>query len=224
MTVRNSLERAAGFILDLLYPETAVCRGCGHISDEGCLCAACRKELRETGLASTWEWREVNGVSVYSLRPHEGLARKLVIRLKHQAEACLAEELMSLLQPVPGFLHFSPDTVITWVTMPESRLRTRYIDHGRLLAEAAGRQLNLPVQRLLDRKDQPGKTQARLGRQERERNLKDVFSPAGRICFPVLLVDDVLTTGATISRCTEALRSGGAAEVTALTITYALGE
>ena len=60
-----------------------------------------------------------------------------------------------------------------------------------------------------------------LKREAREANLKNAFLPAGKISFPVLLVDDVLTTGTTARRCAEALRAGGADSVTVLTITRA---
>ena len=207
------------FIKDVVYPENAICRACGRIADSGCLCSACREELTFSGSAFSWEWKDVDGVRVYSMRPHDGAARTLVIRLKHQAEACLAGELADLILPVPAFLSFPSDTVVTWVTMPESRRRDRSIDHGKLLAEAVAERLGLQSGQLLLRADSSSGTQASLGRAQRLRNLENVFSAACPIDFPVLIVDDVLTTGTTISRCAGALRRAGALDITGLTIT-----
>ena len=197
---------------------------CGRISAGGILCGECRSRLRSDGMVSAWDREDLEAdLPAYSIRPHTGVARRLVLRLKHSAEKCVAEELADLIMPMPGFITFSPDTVVTWVPMPESRFRERCIDHGRVLAEAAALRLNLPCRPLLSRLDTRQKTQASLGSRARKTNLAGVFSPAEKIRFPVLLVDDVLTTGTTARRCAEALRAGGAREITVLAFTRATG-
>ena len=211
------------FLLDLVYPEGAVCRACGKVSDGEILCPACRIALKSDGSLFRWETEELDpDLTAYFLTPHTGIARTLVLRLKHHAEACAARPLADLMLPLPKDFSFSPDTVVTWVTMPESRRRDRMIDHGRTLAEAAARQLNLPCRQLLLRRETRQKNQASLNREGREANLKNAFLPMEDISFPVLLVDDVLTTGTTARRCAEALRSGGAKEVSVLTFTRAV--
>jgi len=211
------------FLLDLVYPEGAVCRACGKISDGEVLCPACRTALQSNGTLFRWGTEELDpDLTAYFLTPHTGIARTLVLRLKHHAEACAARPLADLMLPLPKDFSFSPDTVVTWVTMPESRRRDRMIDHGRTLAEAAARQLNLPCRQLLLRRETRQKNQASLNREGREANLKNAFLPMEDISFPVLLVDDVLTTGTTARRCAEALRSGGAKEVSVLTFTRAV--
>ena len=169
-----------------------------------------------------WDTEELDPeLTAYFLTPHTGIARTLILRLKHQAEACAVRPLADLLLPLPKGLPFSPDTVVTWVTMPENRRRDRMIDHGRLLAEAAAAQLHLPCRQLLIRRETRQKNQASLNRAAREENLKNAFEPREKIAFPVLLVDDVLTTGTTARRCAEALRKGGAEKVSVLTFTRA---
>ena len=218
------LPRLKVFLLETVYPERAVCRACGRISEGGVLCRECESRLRSDGTLNAWDREELEeGLFAYSLRPHTGVARQLVIRLKHSAEKCLAEELAGLVLPLPETVVFPPDTVVTWVPMPESRRRERCIDHGKLLAEAAAARLNLPCRPLLSRADTGNRPQARLGGKARTSNLAGVFSPAGKITFPVLLVDDVLTTGTTARRCAEALRAGGAGNITVLAFTRAVG-
>lgn len=218
------LPRVRGFLLETVYPERAVCRACGRISQGGVLCGSCESRLRADGTVMAWEREELeNGLDAYIIRPYTGVARQLVIRLKHSAEKCLAEELGNLLLPLPAHPSFPKETVVTWVPMPESRKRERCIDHGRLLAEAAAERLGLECRQLLRREETGDRPQATLNRAQREANLARAFRPAGKIDFPVLLTDDVLTTGTTARRCAAALREGGAESVTVLAFTRALG-
>ena len=217
------LGRSVGARLrDLVYPEGALCCACGRMSDGEALCPACREALRNDGFTFAWDREEISpGLEAWGLRPHRGIHRTLVLRLKHNTEARAAGLLADLVLPLPEGFSLPPETVVTWVTMPASRLRERAIDHGELLARGVAERLGLPCRQLLLRRDTRGKPQARLSAGERVRNLQDVFGTAGPIDFPVLLVDDVRTTGTTIARCAEALKAAGATRVTALTMTYA---
>ena len=103
--------------------------------------------------------------------------------------------------------------------MPESRRRDRAIDHGRLLAEAFAEKLSLPCRQLLLRRDRRERHQVGLGAEQRAANLQGAFSAGEKISFPVLIVDDVRTTGTTLCRCAEALRAGGADRIFAITVT-----
>ena len=213
-------KSAADWVKDVLWPEGAFCCACGRITDGGGLCAACRESLRYDGAFFAWERVDpAPDLPAWSLRPHDGVPRELVIRLKYGAEARAARLLSELLLPVPEDVSFPPDTVVTWVTMPESRRRERCIDHGRLLAETFASKLSLPCRQLLSRRDRREKRQASLGAKQRLANLEGAFSPMETIAFPVLIVDDVRTTGTTLCRCADALRAGGAEQIFALTVT-----
>ena len=174
------LPQVRQFLLETVFPERAVCRTCGRITDGGVLCKDCRSRLQSDGMTMAWDREELEpGLDAYVLRPHTGVARQLVLRLKHSAEKCVADELADLILPVPDHVSFPPDTVVTWVPMPEGRRRERCIDHGRVLAEAAAARLNLSCRPLLLRLDTGDKPQATLGRTDREANLSRAFAPAG---------------------------------------------
>ena len=213
---KQSLE----WLKDVLWPEGAFCCACGRVTDGAALCSACREELRSSGFVHAWDMEELEpGFTAWSLRPHSGVARELVIRLKFNAEARAAKLLADLVLPLPEHFSFPPDTVITWITMPESRRRDRFIDHGRLLAEAFAEKLSLPCRQLLLRRDRREKRQVNLTAAQREANLAGAFRPKENITFPVLIIDDVRTTGTTLRRCAAALREGGAEQIFALTAT-----
>lgn len=219
----GTAERAAAaWLRDAVWPETALCCACGRVTGGEILCPSCRLDLQAQGYVFSWDQAEpAPGVTAWGLRPHEGIHRILIHRLKYDAEARAAEALASLVLPLPEALSFSAETVVTWVTMPESRRRNRAIDHGRLLAETIARQLSLPCRQLLLRRDKREKSQVTLSETGRKANLKGAFEPLEKISFPVLLIDDVRTTGTTIARCAEALRKGGAEQITAITVTRA---
>ncbi len=216
------LTRAvAAWFRDVIWPEGAFCCACGRISDGEALCESCRQKLYNDGFFRAWDRIDpAPDFPAWSLRPYDGVARLLVLRLKYNAEACAVKQLVSLMLPLPENVSFSPETIVTWVTMPESRRRDRGIDHGRLLAEAVAEKLSLPCRQLLLRRDSMHeKRQVTLTAHQRSENLRGAFVAKEPITFPVLLVDDVRTTGNTLLRCAEALRAAGADRISALTMT-----
>ena len=215
-------KRLASWLKDVVWPEGALCCACGRLSGEDGLCDACRASLLNDGVLFAWDRDDPEpGLTAWSLRPHAGVPRQLVLRLKYNAEARAARLLASLLLPLPEDFVLPPDTVVTWVTMPESRRRERAIDHGRVLAETFAEKLELPCRQLLNRRDKHEHRQATLNREQRTANLAGAFTPGEKITFPVLLIDDVRTTGTTLRRCAEALRKGGAEKISAITVTAA---
>ncbi len=216
------LRKMTAEFREIVYPEGALCQGCGKISDGRCLCPDCRKDLLHNGMLYAWERRDLGGVQAWSARGHTGLPRRLILRLKYHADACVAEELAEMLLSLPEELRISPNTIVTWVPMPARRRRERCVDHGRLLAEASARKLRLLCRPLLERKDGNDHTQEGLSGERRRRNLSRAYAPLQKITFPVLLVDDVLTTGTTAMRCIDALRKAGATDITVLTFTHTI--
>jgi predicted amidophosphoribosyltransferase len=107
-------------------------------------------------------------------------------------------------------------SVVTWAPTSRARQRERGFDQAELLARAVARELHRPCRALLRRMPGPPQT----GRPARDRASGVTFAPRGvrRGCPPrVLLVDDVLTTGATLSAAANALTTIGATSLVAVT-------
>lgn len=101
---------------------------------------------------------------------------------------------------------------ITWVPLSRRRKAARGFDQALALARAVAPRLDLPLIPLLRRVADPG-PQARRGGDERRRAMLDAFAGTRTAPARVLLVDDVLTTGATASSCAAALLEAGAREI-----------
>ena len=113
-----------------------------------------------------------------------------------------------------------PDAV-TWVPLSRRRLSERGFDQARALAEAVSAASSVGTVPLLERTLdlQP---QARRRGEERRAAMAGAFRPVGPCPARVILVDDVLTTGATAGACARALREAGARHVTVLTAARAV--
>jgi predicted amidophosphoribosyltransferase len=96
------------------------------------------------------------------------------------------------------------------------RRRVRGFDPAGTLARALAGRLDLPLSHALVRRDRAAR-QTRAGRATRRESGRIVIEAAAAVAGPVLLVDDVHTTGATLDACARALVAAGAARVNAVT-------
>lgn len=207
----KALRRADRALLDLVYPADAVCLLCGRAAGGALLCPECSGALDACALPedehAAWLYADAAG--------------RLVRMLKERATAPAAEVLARGIAEKLARADVPPDAVITPVPMPAARLGERGIDHGLTLAQALGRQTGLAVRPLLKRKAKNARTQRGLSAEERLRNVRDAFAPLDPIPETAVLVDDVLTTGATVTACAECLRAAGCRRVIILTATRA---
>ena len=111
---------------------------------------------------------------------------------------------------VPGGL--PPADVVTWVPLARRRRAERGYDQAKAIAVALGHRLELPAVRLLRRPVATGPQTSRTGA-ERRTAMAGAFAAVRACPARVLLVDDVLTTGATVAACADALLGAGAREV-----------
>lgn len=143
-------------------------------------------------------------------------ARPLVTALKNRGRRdlvpWLADRLCVRASPPQG-------AVVTWAPTGTSRRRARGFDQAELLARALARRWGLPCERLLVRQRGP----AQAGRTAPERRANPAFAAPRRCPHVVVLVDDVTTTGATLTAAARAVRASGARSVTGAVVARAGG-
>jgi predicted amidophosphoribosyltransferase len=150
----------------------------------------------------------------------DGPVRRAVHRLKFAGWRPVANALAAAMAMAWETTGWSPEA-ITWVPLSRLRLASRGYDQAKALALAVAPRLGVQAVPLLRRVGDPG-PQARRGGAARRDAMRGVFEAARLPPARVLLVDDVLTTGATGGACAEALREAGAAEVGLLTAARAV--
>jgi predicted amidophosphoribosyltransferase len=145
-----------------------------------------------------------------ALLDYEGTAREVVARLKYRNHRA---SLTWLAAGVAGLLHAGEVDVVTWAPTTDARRRQRGFDHAELLARAVARRHHLPCRALLLRAGGTHQT----GRNLAERRQAGGFRPLRPLHgVQVALVDDVVTTGATMAAAGVALRRAGARGVIGL--------
>lgn len=179
------------------------CRCCGRPGVEGDCCRDCRGR----GFSFDCARQAVR---------FDPVVRRAVHRLKYSGQTCLARPLALLaVELVNG--GGSVPRFITWIPPSPERLRATGVDHARLIAQTVAGELGVcsgPTLRRV-RKRPPQMT---LAPQERRLNLQGAFAAPGPVPPVVTVVDDVFTTGSTVSEAGRALKAAGARMVGALCV------
>lgn len=201
---------------NLIFP--ARCLFCGKLVPPGeCICEDCRKERPQAPFLRRYSLpgAGAEGFSVFSAAAYEGGFRKTLYRYKFRGEKGLSKPLGKLLAETAGQTGQSFDGV-TWVPMTKAKKRKRGYDQSELLARAAAKELGLSCLPLLE-KVRETETQHQLPRRQRLSNVKSAYR-AGQEAQgkALLLVDDIVTTGATLRECAKVLAEAGAVRVTGL--------
>ncbi|HEX9774088.1 MAG TPA: ComF family protein [Actinomycetota bacterium] len=212
-------------LTELFFPRACLsCRATGHrflcpaceaaFPAIGPSCARCSRPLpapapRCSDCAHDPAFSRARAVATYA-----GVARDALMTLKfggeRRAAAALAERMASL-APAADVATFVP---------PSAGLGLGAYNTAEELARAVARLLRMPCRPLLAKVRRTA-DQASLGRERRRRNLAGAFR-SRPVRGRVLLVDDVMTTGATADACARALREAGAEDVGVLTFTRAV--
>lgn len=195
------------------FPETCAC--CELPSLDGAICRGCRRDwISAEGIDASPPLAWIQAPYRYA----SGLA-DLVPRMKFQRQRVLARALgLALLETTSR-----PNGL--WVLVPiplhRSRLIERTFNQAREIALPLARAWRQPLRCLLE-KARATPAQSTLSAQERENNLRGAFRARGKVDGQsILLIDDVMTTGTTLSTAARTLLRAGAHQVAALVVARA---
>lgn len=201
-------------IASLLYPGR--CVFCHRIIDgENGTCPDCVKNLPYTTHAGAVTKGEFFARCVSPLY-YEGVVRESLLRYKFDDRSIYAEIYGKYVADCVR-QHFSGEyDLISWVPLSRKRLRKRGYDQAELLARATAAELGEePVRLLRKTRDIPAQSGIK-GEEKRRANVLGVYEAVDAELMrgkTVLLMDDIVTTGATLSECARTLRMAGAGKV-----------
>ncbi len=243
MSARELAKQWLDIGLGFLYPEA--CQICGNAratAIEGYVCQSCSRQARfivppycercglpfEGEITATFQCANCRDMELHFRHARSAVvARDVVLEMIHRYKyqhALWAEPFLAGLltrQAGPELARESWDLIIP-VPLHPTRRRERGFNQAERLAECLSRATRIPLDAKLLRRTELTPTQTRLSRTERARNVERAFAvrPGRKLAAGTraVLVDDVLTTGATTSACARALRAAGAGEVCVWTV------
>ena len=204
--------RAVSAVLDLLYPRKCILCGALLRREETDLCGDCR---RETAEFCRYNRKIPNIADFTAVWYYEDQVRESLIRYKFYNQRSYAPA-YGRMMALKVLEHLEMPDVITWVPVSRRRKWERGYDQVELLARAVGRELALPVEKLLDKYRHNAAQSGLDSAAARRANVLGVYRPHQNAQIRgrrILLLDDILTTGATASECARVLRTAGAEEI-----------
>ena len=211
--------RFAGWLskaADTAMPHINKCVICGIEKDVvDSLCSPCRDDITSLEHGDT----SAKGFDAFSVYDYSGDIAKLVRSYKYNGKRYLADFMATqMAKALDGDY-----SAVCHVPLHKKRLAQRGFDQAELLAKSISVKTGIPFAHVIER-TRNTKTQVSLGQKQRQENMKGAFVAVGDISGNVLLIDDVLTTGATTAECAQVLMGAGAGAVFIITFARSIGD
>ena len=217
---------------DLLEEDAPFCPPCSLATEPVPLpgCPRCGEPVEEVGPCGRCRFRPPPFRAAHAAFVHTGPLARAIHRFKYEGHSALALPLARALAAeaapwLETLQRRGPPPSLVPIPLHRWRLIRRGYDQAALLTRGLARATGLFLQPGLLRRIRPTRRQVGLTEAERTENVHGAFAVNGPLPdAPVLLVDDVLTTGATARAASDALREAGARWVYVLTLARAVGE
>lgn len=194
-------------ILDFLFPKK--CIGCGKFGSY--VCASCQVGIWEPEIS--FKPRELDGL--ICLWAYDGLVKKIIKNAKYNGRFDTLRFLI-----YNSKFEIQNNLVVVPVPLYKDRLSERGFNQAEVIAKEVSKIHKIPVMNLLTRIKDTGHQTLR-NKEERLNAIKGAFAltpNSYRLASEVLLVDDVITTGATLSECAKVLKRAGVNRVYGLVL------
>ena len=203
--------------LNVLFPPK--CPFCNHVVDDIGICPDCEKKIPWLKEGESI-WHGPENLRCAGALSYEGAVREGLLRFKFHGASAAGDVLGQLVAQCAAEQFAGEFDVVTWVPVSRKRLRERGYDQAEILARAACRIWETePVQLLKKAVNTPAQSGLHDAAARRA-NVLGVYEPVTEnvVGKKILLLDDIVTTGATLGEGVRVLREAGAADVMCLTL------
>ena len=234
LSARYSLYRSIWSGLDLLFPP--VCGGCGKSGSRWCndcqqkvprlldpICEVCGIPVDEAGRCVDCQRARPRFRALRSWSAFDAPVRNALHRLKYRRDIGLGDALAAQMSGFVTQLNWPLDLIVP-VPLGRKRMQERGYNQVGLISRPLSMAMEIAYAPDALTRVRETRSQVGLTKTQRQDNVRGVFQARamrvkGRV---ILVVDDVATTGSTLSSCAEALYAAGARDVFALTVSRAL--
>ena len=217
MGAAGILKEIGQSLLTFIYPLS--CPSCGdRILDDSIICPSCLDEITEKATQYGGGSRSIDHVDrVVVLLPYDSRTRSLIHGLKYYGTREIGIVLGEMIGQSLSSDSFPDNTTIVPIPLHDLKLRDRGYNQSEMIATGIMETTGLAVNTSLVERVKETGTQTKLTAEERQENVRDVFAfQGGKVLGgnDVIIVDDVLTTGATVSECARVLKENGVGRIT----------
>lgn len=205
-------KKLTKFVLDLLFPLS--CTGCG--AHDTLLCASCLNGIPILTKLVEHPTPNLDYIIIAGSYEHP-LLKELIKLYKFHGVTALAEPLAGIMGRALAVFPVQTAPVLVPIPLHWKRARARGYNQSELLAKRLAQNRGTRMQNLLKR-TKATRSQAKLGRAERLKNVVGAFRCIGDAPAEVMLIDDIATTFATLESAAGELKKNGAKHIAALVI------